>query len=596
MSINSVNLSNNPYYFNSSGTNDYQTSPLKDDTEIFGSFDKPNTDTIEFSSKKETKDGFDYSIDDGKISTADKVKNFAKGIISSITSMFSSPVNFAIGAGMIAGSAALIAATGGAAAPVMVTLGLATGALQLGHGIYKATAAKTDEEAEQAWQGIGAGTSAVASSVLGSKSALKASGVNTSKMGYLEATVQCVKQTPSNLSKSVAVFMPKKGVTVPSTAVLEGKAVEENKVITKPENTKVTETTTPDAENPVKITSKKEAAPSGNEYKLSEKSIKAGTSYLAEEGTPEYDAISKLMEKEFVTIRDKESAVSIFKKEFASLDIQSGDDVYILNPSDVAKSAHKNIGTSNTYMSKWYAEATGLDGKILTTETIQEALLNSTSDKVTIIVPDDCAITGRSMIVDTAKALNGIDLPEGKSIRLVYSPMVESSTATSAFKATAAFDLDGLTASKALNSSDNDIISAFFGKYEGKIDISTAQPSVKVRPYYETECFQALKADNPDLAQSVEAILTYNGTAVGFGRPGTSGVMIATPAADGVTLKCPNNNVYGAAPYALAEGASYDTIKLPSKKLGGEKTSPAKWQFLLKEMLKQISENTTNAA
>ena len=191
------------------------------------------------------KDTFDYSIDDGKISPKDKLKNFAKGLISPITALFSSPKNFLIGAGIIAAGAALTIATGGAIAPIFVALGVTGGAIQLGTSIYKASKATTDDEAKSAWQGMGAGTSAVGMSVLGSKAALKGAGVDTKGMGFLKATVECFKQVPSSVSKSVGaftsgealtnlknVFKPKKSANTESEAKNNTEPKTENKAET----------------------------------------------------------------------------------------------------------------------------------------------------------------------------------------------------------------------------------------------------------------------------------------------------------------------------------------------------------------------------
>lgn len=156
---------------------------------------------------------FDYSIDDGKISDKDKLENFCKGIISPITNLFSSPKNFLIGAGMLIGGAALTIATGGAVAPLFIALGVTGGAIQLGSSVYKASTATTDEEAKQAWQGIGAGTSSIGMSVAGSKSALKGAGINTNGMNPLTATAECFKQVPSATSKSIGAFTSGQALT-----------------------------------------------------------------------------------------------------------------------------------------------------------------------------------------------------------------------------------------------------------------------------------------------------------------------------------------------------------------------------------------------
>ncbi len=194
-----------------------------------------NKDTVSLSSNNNGK--FDYSIDDGKISFGDKLKNFGKGLISPITNMFSSPKNFLIGAGMIAAGVALTVATGGAIAPLFVALGITGGTIQLGASIVKAHSATTDEEAKLAYQGIGTGTSAVGMSVLGSKAALKGAGVKTEGMGFLRATAECFRQVPSSVSKSVGAFT-------------SGQALTNLKNVFKPKNTANTETSSePKAEN-----------------------------------------------------------------------------------------------------------------------------------------------------------------------------------------------------------------------------------------------------------------------------------------------------------------------------------------------------------
>ncbi len=147
-----------------------------------------------------------YAADDGKISTADKVKSFLKGVVSPVTSMFSSPKNFAIGALSMAAGAALIVATGGAAAPLFVAAGLVGGTIQFAKSAYGAAVATTDDEARAAWQGMGTGAGAVAGSVAGSKTALNAAGVNTAKTGIFASVVECFKAIPSCLSKSFNSF------------------------------------------------------------------------------------------------------------------------------------------------------------------------------------------------------------------------------------------------------------------------------------------------------------------------------------------------------------------------------------------------------
>ncbi len=141
--------------------------------------------------------------DDGKISFKEKMINFGKGIIKPIKTMFSSPKNVAITAVSALAAAGIIAATGGAAAPVMVAAGLLGGVFQIGKGIYRQIKAKTDDEARNAWQDMGSGTFAVGVSALGAKGALKAAKVsNVKDMSFGSAILKCIKDLPSNIVNS----------------------------------------------------------------------------------------------------------------------------------------------------------------------------------------------------------------------------------------------------------------------------------------------------------------------------------------------------------------------------------------------------------
>lgn len=141
--------------------------------------------------------------DDGKISAGKKFKNFFKGVGNFFKGMVCDEEGkFSIKrtlttAAVAAGAVALTVATGGAATPFLVAAGATIGAVQTGKGIYKAATAKTDAEAEAAWQEIGSGTTAVVGSVAGAKGALKSSGAAVPKgnalTSSLKATGECFK-------------------------------------------------------------------------------------------------------------------------------------------------------------------------------------------------------------------------------------------------------------------------------------------------------------------------------------------------------------------------------------------------------------------
>ena len=152
--------------------------------------------------------------DDGHISVWEKVKNFGKGLVSPITSMFSSVKNFVIGSAFIAAGFALCIATSGAILPFMIALGIGFGVYQLGSGTYKALTAITDNDAKKAWQNIGAGVGIIGLSATGAKGSLRSAGTNVTglsaeqinNMNLLQATTKCLQTTPASVSKSISMI------------------------------------------------------------------------------------------------------------------------------------------------------------------------------------------------------------------------------------------------------------------------------------------------------------------------------------------------------------------------------------------------------
>lgn len=160
--------------------------------------------------------------DDGKISWGSKLKNFAKGVGNFFKGMvcdengkFSIKRTLTTVA-VAAGATALTIATGGAAAPYLVAAGAAMGTFEVGKGAYKAATAKTDAEAEAAWQTIGSGATAVAGSVAGAKSALKTAKVDVSGYkgltGAVKATGHSFKYAYNNTKAGIG-YVKANGIT-----------------------------------------------------------------------------------------------------------------------------------------------------------------------------------------------------------------------------------------------------------------------------------------------------------------------------------------------------------------------------------------------
>jgi hypothetical protein len=142
-------------------------------------------------------------------------KAVLKGIVSPLTDPFASPTKFCLAAGMIVAHAAVIAATGGAAAPILLALGGAIALYQTIKGGYELHKAKTPEERKKALTSLGAGMSNIFLLGFGAKPALKegvAGGIklsetidptNMDKMPLFKATLEALKRLPDSMRHSV---------------------------------------------------------------------------------------------------------------------------------------------------------------------------------------------------------------------------------------------------------------------------------------------------------------------------------------------------------------------------------------------------------
>lgn len=143
---------------------------------------------------------------DGIFSYSEAAKNFAKGFVSPVTSMFTSINGFLTGAGMIAGSTALVIATGGAAAPILVSAGVILGTVQVANAARKIAHAKNGDDVEKAFYDIGGATSTIGLSVAGAKASLKNAGIQTEGLNAFSAVTKCFTELPSMLSECGNVF------------------------------------------------------------------------------------------------------------------------------------------------------------------------------------------------------------------------------------------------------------------------------------------------------------------------------------------------------------------------------------------------------
>jgi hypothetical protein len=140
------------------------------------------------------------------LSTEKKIGLFLKGLISPLTDPFSSVKSFAIAAGVFIAHAAIIGATGGAAAVPMLVMAGATGVYHMGKALVNFSQAKNTAEEEKAIKSLGAGIGNLAMMGIGAKPALREgttlSTKQINKMSMAKALKENVKQTPEALRNS----------------------------------------------------------------------------------------------------------------------------------------------------------------------------------------------------------------------------------------------------------------------------------------------------------------------------------------------------------------------------------------------------------
>lgn len=142
----------------------------------------------------------------GKFDFWQAMKNFGAGLVSPITSMFESKKNFIAGVATIAASAALVIATGGAAAPLLVVGGLVLGGIQVVKTVADFASAKNGDDIEKAFHTAGTATSIVGLSLLGAKSSLKQAGADSEALNSFGAVKKCFTNLKTFAGESFEMF------------------------------------------------------------------------------------------------------------------------------------------------------------------------------------------------------------------------------------------------------------------------------------------------------------------------------------------------------------------------------------------------------
>ena len=176
-----------------------------------------NTSEASASAASTTASTPDKPIKKDKINWNTALTNFGKGVISPITTFFSSTTSMAIGAGV---TAALVVIQKSCknkdghspVGVVLVAAGLLSGAYNIVRGIRKFMDAKDHVEKEKSFYDIGTGASIAGVAAYSANSALKSAGITIKNAagaqiknpGIFKAAKECIVKTPKCLQDTVS--------------------------------------------------------------------------------------------------------------------------------------------------------------------------------------------------------------------------------------------------------------------------------------------------------------------------------------------------------------------------------------------------------
>jgi len=353
------------------------------------------------------------------------------------------------------------------------------------------------------------------------------------------------------------------------------------------------------------------------------------------------DALVRLSQKEGIVIRTKQDAFPILREQYESLSERNKKNLYILN---INPQSNNGMPKSNTLISKWYAEANGINHskiitlselelskikgnkqikpsdickewaqgnktgntilsksakikpsdndmttqnarilleiianleeneifKITTVEEIAKAInkinnssvvpargdggytaalakqiqeiIESSDDEVNLVIPDDCSLSGSSIICDTARIVAKVfaDNDCNKKVNFIFSPMIYGDKAEKAIN---------LFSSKAALTDENYLVKinavAPDGseKFKGarkvfetiqnleNVNFQVSESAKKAVHFTETETFKQIGQENPELQQKLLYIMQGPASDGGhlYGGFGDCGVMVITP-------------------------------------------------------------------
>lgn len=175
---------------------------------------------------------------------------------------------------------------------------------------------------------------------------------------------------------------------------------------------------------------------------------------------------------------------------------------------------------------------------------LKDAVASSVKEQITVVIPDDCSLSGSSMLCDTAKILEKVfdGTNSNKKVNVIFSPMIIGEKAKEAFKnfISPDFKIDNtfLKSGNALCEDGTEELKnakQAFDKIRGKENITfkVSDEAINAVHFTNTATYKKIGEENPVLQQQLLYIM--RGPMLGkhalFGGFGDCGVMVITPTA-----------------------------------------------------------------
>lgn len=206
--------------------------------------------------------------------------------------------------------------------------------------------------------------------------------------------------------------------------------------------------------------------------------------------------------------------------------------------------------------------------------------------------------------MNTIQYINQLKIPEDVQIDITFAPATATTTSKKIFQYFAQSDLKGLEKSNILalgsDTPDIQILREFFSKKGENVQFVNSQEIYTIPTIYETETYKNLSRNEK---QAIEILLTCDSCTRTNGEPAKSGLtgygrdnlginctMIALPSNDidettgQMKRKTPNNNLFGAMLYAIADGIEPQKIKMP-----GSSIKEASWTKTKNRVIKKMN-------